>query len=194
MDPRARPLLSELGSYDPEDAAERATLERMRAFVSSRPDPFSREHEGHITGSAVIAKPDGSAFLLIHHRRLGRWLQPGGHTDPGDASVLATALREAREETGAQDLEVTNRGRILDLDIHPIPAFEERPPHVHYDIRFLATAEAAAGPGEVEEVSGVAWFTLEEALAAGVDGSLMRSLAKARGMLIGDRGSGRRPG
>lgn len=193
MDPRAQSLLAALRAHEPSNPEERSARDRMLAFVASRPDPFSRAHPEHVTGSAVVAKPDGSAFLLVHHRRLARWLQPGGHTDPEDAGVLETALREAREETGAKDLAVACGGRILDLDVHPIPAFENRPAHVHYDVRFLATSQDDAGPGEVEEVTGVAWFTLEEALAAGVDGSLSRSLRKA-GALLREEGVEREAG
>jgi hypothetical protein len=74
-------------------------------------------------------------------------------------------------------------GGILDVDVHPIPAFEDRPAHVHYDVRYLATSRSEAGPGEVEEVTGVAWLTLEESLAHGVDDSLARSLRKAAARL-----------
>ncbi|HXM77372.1 MAG TPA: NUDIX domain-containing protein, partial [Thermoanaerobaculia bacterium] len=90
-------LLETLRTHAPEDGRERDSLERIVRFVESSKDPFSRSTaQGHVTGSAVVARPDGSAFLLVRHRKLGRWLQPGGHADPGDRTVLETALREAR--------------------------------------------------------------------------------------------------
>lgn len=184
MEPRAAALLEELRVVEPADDAERASLAKLVEFVSNAPDPLSRAAStSHVTGSAVVAAPDGHAFLLICHRRLGRWLQPGGHVDPEDASVLAAALREAREETGAPDIAPVD-DRILDVDVHPIPAFENRPAHVHYDVRYLATSSAEAGPGEEAEVSAVAWLTLEESLARGVDDSLARSLRKAQERLV----------
>jgi 8-oxo-dGTP pyrophosphatase MutT (NUDIX family) len=183
VDVRAAALLSELHAHRPADETERASLDRLIAFVSSAPDPLSRSAStSHVTGSAVVASPGGDKFLLVRHRRLGRWLQPGGHVDPEDASVLAAALREAREETGAEDVEPA-AGGILDVDVHPIPAFEDRPAHVHYDVRYLATSRAPAGRGDEEEVTGVAWLTFEEALARGVDTSLARSLKKAAARL-----------
>jgi 8-oxo-dGTP pyrophosphatase MutT (NUDIX family) len=187
VDLRAAALLEELRAHVAGDERERASLERLVEFVSTAPDPLSRTAStSHVTGSAVVASPDGRTFLLVRHRRLGRWLQPGGHVDPEDASVQAAALREAREETGAADVEpVEDGGGILDVDVHPIPAFQDRPAHVHYDVRYLATSRSEAGPGEVEEVTGVAWLTLEESLARGVDESLARSLRKAIARLDG---------
>ena len=148
--------------------------------MTSAADPFSRENpQGHVTGSAVVARPDGSAFLLVHHRKLERWLQPGGHSDPEDRTVFDTALREVREETGADSLVAGNAGRVLDVDVHPIPARGSEPAHLHFDLRYLVVFQGEAGPGEPQEVSGIAWFSLEEALSAGVDESLARTLRKA---------------
>ncbi len=184
MSPRAERLFEELRSHAPADARERDSLERIVEFVASSHDPFARDNAfGHVTGSAIVARPDGSAFLLVHHRKLARWLQPGGHSDPQDASVLETALREVREETGADALVPGNDGRPLDVDVHAIPAHGADPAHFHFDLRYLVVFRGEAGPGEPQEVSGCAWFSLEEALEAGVDESLARALRKAAGRL-----------
>src|SRR3954471_20384901 len=98
-------LIAALADFTPASPEEQGSLDRLRRFVSGPGDPFARENpEGHVTGSAIVARPDASAFLLVHHRKLGRWLQPGGHTEPSDASVFDSALRELREETGVADL------------------------------------------------------------------------------------------
>ena len=79
---------------------EAATVARFDAFVDSHPDCFHRScRGGHITGSAWVMDMAGERVLLAHHRKLGRWLQPGGHSD-GNPDTLAVALREAREESG----------------------------------------------------------------------------------------------
>ena len=177
-------LIALLAHHPAEDAGEEGSLLRMLRFLALSPDPFGRGNtEGHITGSAVIARPDGSAFLLVHHRKLDRWVQPGGHADPGDADVLQTALREAREETGIAKLETPRGGRPFDVDVHPIPERPGEPAHVHFDLRFLATTSETAITAQADEVSGARWFTLEEALAAGVDVSLARALKKAERLL-----------
>jgi len=176
-------LLSELERYVPADAEEAASRARIRDLVTRAPDPFTRRQTDHVTASAVVARPDGSAFLRVHHRRLDRWLQPGGHIETDDGSPLEAALREAREETGVDALETAARGGILDLDVHDIPAFGDRPRHVHHDLRYLATTRQDPPAELSDEVLGARWFSLSEALAAGVDASLARALRKAQTLL-----------
>jgi 8-oxo-dGTP pyrophosphatase MutT (NUDIX family) len=94
--------------------------------------------------------------LLVHHRKLGRWLQPGGHAD-GEADLLQVALREAREETGLARLATRPGGDPLDLDIHEIPAHGDEPPHLHLDVRFLLVAAAGETPRASEESTAVRW-------------------------------------
>jgi 8-oxo-dGTP pyrophosphatase MutT (NUDIX family) len=184
MDLRSQTLLEDLGAYPAADERERASLERMMRFVNATATPFDRANpEGHITGSAVVARADGSAFLLVHHRKLDRWLQPGGHCDPMDGGVLGTALREAQEETGVGDLVPALEGRPFDVDVHPIPAKDGEPPHLHYDIRYLVTSSEEMGEPAVDEVNDAGWFGLDEALAMGIDESLARCLKKAKAIL-----------
>jgi 8-oxo-dGTP pyrophosphatase MutT (NUDIX family) len=178
---RREPLLEDLSRYAAEDAAEAESLARMLRFLEGPLDPFARENpEGHFTGSAVVARPDGSAFLLVHHRKLGRWLQPGGHTETGDASVFETALREAREETGIARFGEPLGRRILDVDVHAIPARAADPAHFHFDVRYLLTSDARGHAERAEDPARpMVWLALAEALAAGVDASLSRALRKA---------------
>jgi len=157
----------------------------MRRFVVGPADPFARSNpEGHVTGSAIVARPDGSAFLVVYHRKLGRWLQPGGHTEESDASMFDTAMREVREETGIAELAAPLGREILDVDVHPIPAHGRDPAHSHFDVRFLLTTERDVNRVAAEDpLRPMRWRSLEEALAEGVDGSLARSLRKAREVL-----------
>ena len=178
MTPRAAALLADLDACAEaiSDDRERTSLGRIRDFVTNSPNALSRANpEGHITASAVVARADASRFLLVWHRKLGRWLQPGGHMEPSDASVFATARREAREETGIEDFAFPIGDRILDVDVHAIPAHGPDPAHFHYDIRHLLTVPGSTSP-LAEDCS---LFTLDQALAAGVDESLTRALRKA---------------
>jgi 8-oxo-dGTP pyrophosphatase MutT (NUDIX family) len=182
MTPLAAALLADLDVCEAafSDGRERSSLARVRNFVSRSPAAFSRANpEGHITASAVITRPEDAAFLLVWHRKLARWLQPGGHMEPSDASVFATARREAQEETGIEDFAFPIGDRILDVDVHAIPAHGPDSAHFHYDIRYLFTVEEPTPP-LLDETT---WFSLPQALAAGVDESLTRALRKATGLL-----------
>src|SRR5438045_3238802 len=132
-------LLALLDSHAPFDQTEAQMLDRFRRFVATQPHCFERSLlEGHVTGSAWIVDADAAQVLLLHHRKLDRWLQPGGHCD-GDSDVLRVALREAREETGLQRLAPVSPA-LFDLDIHWIPQRGDVPDHWHYDARFLLRA------------------------------------------------------
>src|SRR5512133_3138870 len=99
---RTAELVSLLGAHAAADESEARSLEAMRAYAKSLAEPFSRKQpEAHFTGSAVVVDPEGERVCLVHHKKLGRWLQPGGHADVEDGGRMeVTALREAREETG----------------------------------------------------------------------------------------------
>lgn len=170
---RAR-FLAALAAYRPQDARDRAVRTRFQAFLEG-PEPFFRTNAaGHVTASAIVTRLSGDSVLLVSHRKLGGWLQPGGHVEPSDASVFDTALREVREETGVERLESPQGDAILDLDLHEIPALGGEPAHVHYDVRFLLTTDDGGSLAE-----GAAWFPREAIPDVDRDGSLERAVNKA---------------
>ena len=171
---RREALLESLAAYRVENPHDELAFFRFRSFLE-RADPFRRsDPAGHVTASAIVARPSRDGFLLVFHRKLDRWLQSGGHVEPDDASVFAAAIREAREETGVDGFDAPLGDAILDLDVHPIPAFGSEPAHVHYDVRFLLTSE-----DDGALAAGAAWFTLADVGAADRDGSLSRAVQKA---------------
>ncbi|MDZ7670465.1 MAG: NUDIX hydrolase [Gammaproteobacteria bacterium] len=129
-----QPLLNLLRAYADRHPQERATADMFIDFVERNPRCFERElAEGHVTGSAWLVDRSGGSVLLTHHRKLGRWLQLGGHSD-GNPTTLAVAMQEAGEESG---LSITPLSEdIFDLDVHEIPARRDEPAHLHFDVRF----------------------------------------------------------
>lgn len=138
-----RPLNSLLLRYAEVWPSEAATVRRFVAFVAAHRDCLLRTClPGHVTASAWITDAGDEHALLTHHRKLGRWLQLGGHVD-GESHVERAALREAREESGMQQFELVRWcGDLvpLDLDVHGIPARGDEPAHEHWDVRFWLRA------------------------------------------------------
>ena len=146
--------------YRPIDEREAGYLALMLALLDQGGDSLSRSHfdPGHFTGSAFTVSPDRSSLLLVHHTKLDKWLQPGGHVESDDADLEGAARREVEEEAGLRDLELLG---LLDIDVHRFPERGNEPAHDHLDVRFgfiAVSSEAAAGDGTTE----VRWFALEE--------------------------------
>ncbi|MEP6963752.1 MAG: NUDIX hydrolase, partial [Acidobacteriota bacterium] len=115
------------------------------------------------------------------HKRLNRWLQMGGHIEPGDRTLLDAALREAREESGLEGVRPLSAA-IFDLDVHAIPARKDEPEHFHYDVRFLLEADPAEALVVSAESRDVAWVPLSGIPALNADASIRRMVAKTAGL------------
>lgn len=186
-----------LSRHQASEAREEADRIRMMEFARSHKDPFDRTiPEGHFTGSGLVMAEDGSAVLLLHHAKLHRWLQPGGHGEPGETRGENVASREVAEETGLTPRLHAASPRPLDVDIHAIPARKLDPQHEHLDLRYLFVAdpeaplrsEAPDGPGLASEGPSLRWFAVEEALAMDLDPGLKRMIRKARTILTRSTG------
>ena len=174
-------LLDELRAYTPADAREAAMRDRLVAFVAAHPDAFERALVvGHVTASAWIVDPARERALLAHHRKLGKWLQLGGHVD-GDPDVRGAALREAREESGLTSLRFASDA-VYDLDVHAIPARPGEPAHEHYDVRFALEADPAEPLILSAESHALAWIALGDLPAYGADESVLRLARKTGGI------------
>ena len=168
-------LIAELDAYAARFPDERATALRFREFVRRHEACFERRClPGHVTGSAWIVDRSGTRVLLTHHRKLGRWLQPGGHSD-GEPDGLAVALREAREETGLELVACSEAP--MDLDIHAIPAWGRDPAHRHYDLRYALRARSDTYKVSAES-HDLAWVGIDALEAYSNEASILRMRRK----------------
>lgn len=182
-----QPLLELLDRYAARYPAEAAVAARIRALVMEHADCFDRTcRPGHVTGSAWVLSQDHAKCLLVHHAKLNRWLQPGGHAD-GETDIAQVSLREVREETGLTQLTLPTPDGVLvplDLDVHIIPArckdgTLSDDAHEHHDVRFLVVAAPDQEIALSEESHELRWCTHEEVLRLTDEESVLRMLRKA---------------
>jgi 8-oxo-dGTP pyrophosphatase MutT (NUDIX family) len=181
-----RPLLDLIERYARRYPGESGVV-AARKLVEGLPNCFERDcFPGHITASAWISSEDGNRFLLTHHRKLGRWLQLGGHAD-GETDVVGVARREACEESGMLEFELladADGNALLDIDVHVIPARKNEPEHEHHDMRVLLVARDGQELAISEESLDLRWFDWSELEAVGEqDESILRLARKARARL-----------
>lgn len=179
-----RRLLEHLGAYRPAAPGDGERHARLTAFVEANPDCFSKQNgEGHVVASAWVVDLGRRHVLLHHHRRLGQWMQFGGHVDEGDADVLAAARRELAEEAGLVDAPPVGPG-IFDLDVHEIPAGSKEAAHLHFDVRFAFEADSGA-PTASPEALELRWVPLDGVAAVAPEPSLLRMVAKTADLPTG---------
>jgi 8-oxo-dGTP pyrophosphatase MutT (NUDIX family) len=161
-------------AFEARSPRERASRARLLEELERLPCPFDRDADPvHVTGSAVVVGRRGTVLHL--HKRLGRWMQPGGHLDAGEAPWEA-ALREATEETGLRLRHPDDGPRFIHLDVHPAASG-----HTHLDLRYLLLgddADPSPAPGESPHVH---WFTMPDAVAMAdeaLEGALLRVQAE----------------
>ena len=132
-------LLSEFS--DSSDGESLKSRELVLMLLECTPAPFSRHQftPGHITATGLVVAPDEERVLLVHHRRLNRWLLPGGHIEAEDGTPGDAARREVIEETDAE-LADGKEAPLAGIDVHGIPAKGAEPYHLHHDLIFLFRA------------------------------------------------------
>jgi 8-oxo-dGTP pyrophosphatase MutT (NUDIX family) len=165
-----------VAGFDAVTPRELSSRIRFLAELDRLPDPFNREADPvHVTGSAIIVGPRGT--VLHWHKRLGGWMQPGGHVDVGEMPWEA-ALREAHEETGLPVRHPGGRPRLVHLDVHPAG------PHVHLDLRYLLLGADTEPAPPAEESQQVRWFSFAAAIAV-ADAALVDGLRRVAAGQLG---------
>lgn len=157
-----------LKSYEDQPELRDLYLEHLAAHPDGVYKPC---RAGHVTGSALVIDPVRDRVLLTLHKKLGMWLQMGGHCEPGDTTIAGAAMREAVEESGiAEGLTLVPGGPVR-LDRHPIPA----PCNWHLDVQYAVLAPAGALEAISDESLDLRWFPYAQ-VAEVADTSVVRLL------------------
>jgi 8-oxo-dGTP pyrophosphatase MutT (NUDIX family) len=173
---RLRAHVQSLPSVDERESLSKAI---MMSELDRLDRPFDETADStHVTASAIVTSRRG--VILHRHRRLHRWMQPGGHLEPGEVPQEAV-IRECVEETGLAVAHPPDGAILVHVDVH-----RAAKGHVHLDLRYLLwapDADPSPAPGESQDV---AWFTWEAAddLA---DEALAGALVSARSLIEASR-------
>ena len=172
-------VLPDVAARAPVDERERASIEHILRVVPQLARPFDEHADPvHLTGSAFIVGPRG--VVLLRHRRLGIWVQPGGHIDPGE-TPWEGALRESAEETGLSVRLLGDVPELVHVDVH-----DGGRGHTHLDLRYLLDGGDGDPDPPAEESQEIGWFawdiapTIAEARMAGILAALAARFANLR--------------
>jgi 8-oxo-dGTP pyrophosphatase MutT (NUDIX family) len=169
-------VIDALTSWQPADPADEALRQAVLGYVLARSDACERAcAPGHVTASALVLDHTGTRAALTLHPRLGRWVQLGGHCEPGDVDIVAAAWREATEESGITGLRIDPD--LAALHVHPVTCSLGIPTR-HLDMQFIARAPEGAELVCSDESIDLRWWPLHE--VPGGDYGLTRLVAQAR--------------
>ena len=175
-------IIEEIKKYRPCNAQEQRDQALILDFLEKNGDAFLRSNLlAHMTASSWIVNPERTKTLMVYHNLYDSWSWTGGHAD-GETDLLSVALREAREETGIEHVRPLSP-EIFSLEVLTVDGHEKRgeyvPSHLHMNVTYLLEAEESDTLHACrEENSGVAWFTLEEALKASSEPWLVERIYK----------------
>lgn len=171
-----------LEGWRPEDAERGGLRAEFLDHLAAHDDGLDRAcMPGHVTASAAVLAADGASVLLTLHGKLGRWLQTGGHCEPGDTTLAGAALREATEESGIDGLRLLP-GPVT-LDRHWVGCNGGA---WHYDAQYVAVAPPDAEASISAESLDLRWFPVG-ALPDPTDDSVRRLVALSVSRLDGAR-------
>lgn len=168
-----------LAGFTASGDAEAADVERVRRLLAEEADPWLRTTPLHLTASALVVHPASARVLLRYHPRQGRWLEVGGHGDPGESDPLAIALREAAEETGLPDLAPWPDAALRHVVICAVPAGKGEPAHQHADLRFLMATGQPEGIRPESPGAPLRWLPFDGARELVGDNNLQVTLDRA---------------
>jgi 8-oxo-dGTP pyrophosphatase MutT (NUDIX family) len=163
---------------DPLDGGAMKSLELILHLLRHSDQPFSRDRfaPGHITATALVLSESGDSVLLVHHRRLDRWLLPGGHVEPEDATIFDAARREAIEETSIQ-LDPGFAPYVAGFDVHGIPTNGREPYHLHHDI-LIGLSAVSESIAVSAESRAVIWCPVADIARYDVPGTILLRLER----------------
>ena len=166
-------IREDIARYLPYNEQEYRDQKMILEFLDAHPDAFLRSNKlAHMTASAWAVNPERSKVLMVYHKIYDSWSWTGGHAD-GEEDLLSVALRELREETGAEHIRPVTED-IFSLEVLTVDGHEKRgeyvSSHLHMNVTYLLEAKESDTLRICQpENSAVSWFTLSAALHASTE-------------------------
>ncbi len=152
--------LTTLHAWSAPSPGQAALRDAFVEHLAEHPDGLQRScFPDHLTAGTIVLSAGLDGVLLNLHRKARRWFAFGGHHEPGDASLAATALREAREESGLAELRFDPVP--VHLDRHAVDFCDPRGTVHHLDVRYAAVAPDGSGPRASDESLDVRWWPVD---------------------------------
>ena len=155
-------LTEDLARFVPWNEQEQRDKEQILSLLKSGQELYTRENPvAHLTASSWVVSPDWEQVLLIYHNIYRSWAWMGGHAD-GDRDLRQVALRETREESGLEELDLVSP-EIFSVETLTVDGHRKRgsyvSSHLHLNVTYLIEADPRQ-PLRIkpDENSGVAWF------------------------------------
>lgn len=168
-----------LHSYHTNNEDEILYKNKMLELLQSHPNCFERSClHAHFTASAWVINQNKTHCVLLHHKKLNNWFQPGGHAD-GHINLWEVACKEMAEETGIT--QILNENKIIfDIDIHTIPTHKGVQAHEHYDVRFLFIVPNETTLLQNEESNKLCWVPMADIENYTSEKSILRMVKKCK--------------
>ena len=153
---------------------EEEELYELSLLIKSNKDNYNnlfnrKNFDGHITASGYIYSKNQKKILLLEHKALKKYLQPGGHVELFDNDIIDAAKREILEETGIKELELINisinTNVPFDINTHIIPKNEKKneDEHYHHDFRYLFIVDKTEDIEiDLQESNSYKWVDIQE--------------------------------
>ena len=166
-------LKEQIRAYRPVNEQEERDRELILHCLETEENVFTRENRlAHMTASAWIVNEQRTKVLMAYHNIYHSWSWLGGHAD-GETDLLKVALKEAQEESGIRHVKPVS-DKIYSLEVLTVDGHVKKgayvSSHLHLNVTYLLQAEETDVLHiKEDENSSVAWFTLEDAVAASTE-------------------------